>query len=98
MWGKSIQGRGSACAKARKRESGACGHQKTVFGVLEMRSGQQGPDGWVESGLLGRRRAGENAQTQQWWTCPARRTEQWLSLTSRGRGENPPDGQISRGR
>ena len=71
IWGKSIQERGSACAKARKRESGAFGHRKTVFGVVEMQSGQQGPEGWVEMGLFGCRRGGENAQSQQWWTYPA---------------------------
>lgn len=93
MWGKSIQGRGSACAKARKRESGACGHRKTVFGVVKMRSGQQGPEGWVESGLLGRRRAGENARPSR--GGHAQPGAQSSGSASPPRGKNPPDGQIS---
>ena len=68
MWGKSIQGRGSAYAKAQKRESGAFGHRKTVFVLVEMQwaAGPQGERG----GPVIVAELGTNAQRQPWWTCP----------------------------
>lgn len=55
MWGKSIQGRGSACAKAQKRESGAFGHRKfSPWWKCRVGSRARG-----ETGLFGRPRGGE---------------------------------------
>lgn len=98
MWEKSIQGRGSACAKARKRESGAFGHRKTVFSV-EMQSGQQGPGGdgalWAPPrwGKVHRHDSGGHAYP---W-C----TELWVRLTLRGksteRGRVPLGGDGEKG-
>lgn len=67
MWGKSIQGRGSAYAKSRKRESGAFGHRKS-FQPGGNAEGSRAPGGERRPVIVAE--LGTNAQRQLWWTGP----------------------------
>lgn len=67
MWGKSIQGRGSACAKTPKRESGAPGNLRQLGpgASAEWAAGTGARGGPLVMAALG-----ESSQTQQWADVP----------------------------